>query len=196
MMKRAERRGECPAEGRKHDRASRLMARPPEGQPPKAAVRPVSEKTRKELPMRTDEDFLRLETENRLLKERLSSLGDIAGDFKAGIAALLAPRTRERPELQFARRLLASKAGVPALCDRRECRRGRACLAEDNPPHCREHWPRWLTARFDDVAAGIELSALCREQEEADFHAYACEQLGLAPDGKAQRKKRSGKAAA
>jgi hypothetical protein len=32
------------AEGRKHDRASRLMARLAEGQPPEAAMRPVSER--------------------------------------------------------------------------------------------------------------------------------------------------------
>ena len=33
------------------------------------------------------------------------------------------------------------------------------------------------------MAVGIELSALCREQEQAGIHAYACEQLGLTPDG-------------
>ena len=143
--------------------------------------------------MRTDEDFLRLEAENRLLRERLDFGPDIAREWKLGLAALLAPRERPRPELQFAIRLLASKAGVPSRCGRRDCRRKRACLAEGNPAPCREYWPKALAARFDDMAVGIELSALAVQHEEAGIHAWACEQLGLTPEGKAPRKKRGRK---
>ena len=146
--------------------------------------------------MRTDEGFLRLEAENRLLRDRLNSMGDISSELKLKIAEFLEPRPRQRPELQIALRLLVSKAGVPSLCDRRECRRGGTCHAEDNPPYCRELWSRQLAAEFDAVAAGIELSSRCREQEEADFHAYACEQFALTPDGKVPCKKRNRKAAA
>ena len=146
--------------------------------------------------MHTEEDFLRLEAENRLLRERLDAGPEIASELKRSIAEFLTPRPRQRPELQIALRMLASKAGVPSLCDRRECRRDGACHAEDNPPYCREHWSRKLAAGFADVAAGIELSSRFREQEEADFYAYACEQLGLTPDGKVPRKKRNRKPAA
>lgn len=85
---------------------------------------------------------------------------------------------------------------MPAFCDRRECRRKGACLAGENPPPCPEYWPKNLSTRFGDIAAGIELSALCRQQEEADFYAWACEQLDLTPDGKVPPRKRTRKAAA
>jgi hypothetical protein len=145
--------------------------------------------------MRTDEDFLRLEAENRMLRERLSAGPEIAGEMKLGIAALLAPRPRERLELQAAARVLASLAGMPRLCERRECRRKGACLAEDNPPHCREHWSKKLCARFDDIALGVELSSFRHQEEDANFHAWACEQMGLTPGGGAPPKKRSREAA-
>jgi hypothetical protein len=146
--------------------------------------------------MRTDEDFLRLQAENRSLRERLNAGPEIAHDLKRGLAELFAPRPRERPELRIALRALASAAGLPSLCGRRECRRKGACLAEDNPPPCREHWSKRLSERFDDIAAGIELSALCQQHEEADFHAWAREQLGLTADGKAPPGKRNRKATA
>ena len=145
--------------------------------------------------MRTDEDFRRLEAENRLLRERLDSAPEIADDLKRAIAGFLVPRGRQRPEERIALRVLASKAGVPSLCGRRECRRDRTCHAEANPPYCREHWPRNLFARFEDMALGIELSAFAAQQEAANFHAWACEQLGLTPEGTTPRKKRSRKSA-
>jgi hypothetical protein len=145
--------------------------------------------------MRTDEDFLRLEAENRLLGERLSAGPEIAAELKRSLAEFLAPRARERPEVQITLRVIASLAGAPSLCERRECRRKGACLAEDNPPLCREHWSKRLCERFDDIALGIELSSFRHQQEDADFHAWACEQLDLTPDGKVPPKKRSRKAA-
>jgi hypothetical protein len=135
--------------------------------------------------MHANEDFPRLEAENRLLAERLDGGPEIAAELKLRLAEFLAPRTRERPELQIVLRVLASAAGVPSRCDRRECRRKGACLAEGNPPPCGKHWSTKLSARFDDIAAGIELSAFWHQQEEADFYVWACEQLGLTPDGKA-----------
>lgn len=141
--------------------------------------------------MRTQEDVLRLEAENRHLRDRLNSLGDVTVEMRRGVADLLAPVTRERPELRLAIRLLASEAGLPTLCGRRECRRAGVCRAENIPPACQAHWSEELTARFDYIAVGVELSALCQEQEQAGFHAYACEQLGLTPEkpNKKTRKK-------
>jgi hypothetical protein len=147
--------------------------------------------------MHTQQDFLRLEAENRLLREKLNSAADLGDEMKLGLAALLAPTTREHPELRIALlRVLASSAGLPSLCDRRECRRKGACLAEDNPPPCREHWSKRLSARFDDIAIGIEVSAICQQMVEANFYAYACEQLGLTPDGQLPSKKPRRKSAA
>ncbi|MDQ2633734.1 MAG: hypothetical protein M3Y78_08345 [Pseudomonadota bacterium] len=77
----------------------------------------------------------------------------------------------------------------------RECRRKGACLAENNPPACSEQWSGGLRARFGDIVLGMEVTAFHHRQEDADFHAWACEQLGLAPDGKAPPGKRSRKAA-
>lgn len=147
--------------------------------------------------MRTDEDFLRLEAENRSLRERLAIGPEIAGELKLRLAELLAPKVREwRPELRVTLRVLASTAGMPRLCVRRECRRKGACLAEDNPPPCREHWSKALSARLDDIALGIELSELRQQHEETDFHAWACEQLELTPEGKAPSAKRKSRNAA
>jgi hypothetical protein len=139
--------------------------------------------------MRTDEDCLRLEAENRLSRERLSAGPEIVAELKLSLAEFLAPRARERPELQVTLRVLASLAGAPSLCERRECRRKGACLAEDNPPPCREYWSKRLCERFDDIALGIELSSLRHQQEDANFYAWACEQMDLAPDGKASPRK-------
>jgi len=133
--------------------------------------------------MRTEEDFLRLEAENRVLRDRLASLANLEGELKRQIAEFLAPKPRQQPERQAALRVLASLAGMPSLCGRRECRRKGACLAEDDPPPCREFWSKALTARFADIAAGMDVSAFRRQQEDADFHAWACEQMGLMPDG-------------
>lgn len=139
--------------------------------------------------MRTEEDFLRLEAENRFLKDRLHSLGGIEGELKRAIAAFLAPKPRQQPEQQALLRVLASVAGMPALCVRRECRRKGACLAEDNPPPCREFWSKTVVERFADITTGMAVSAFCRHQEDADFHAWACEQLGVTtvPGGKREK---------
>ena len=146
--------------------------------------------------MHTEEDFLRLEAENRHLRESLSAVPEIAAELKRGIAEFLAPKPRQQPEKQVLLRVLASLDRVPSLCDRRECRRKGACLAEGDPPWCHEHWSKNLSARFADIAAGIQIAEACRQQEEADFHVWACEQMGLTPDGtptgKAPRRKRKG----
>jgi hypothetical protein len=139
--------------------------------------------------MRTDEDFLRLESENRFLRERLNAGPEIANDMKLAIAEFLAPRTREPWELPVVARVLATAAGVPQLCGRRECSRDGHCHAEGSPPPCREHWSKSLSMRFDDVATGVEVSLFRQQQEAASLHAWACEQLGLTPDGKLPPKK-------
>lgn len=143
--------------------------------------------------MRTDEDFLRLEAENRFLRERLNAGPEIANDMRLAIAGFLAPKTREPWELPVVARVLATAAGMPRLCGRRECSRDGHCHADESPPPCRKLWSKSLARRFDDIKTGIEVSRFRQQQEEADFLAWACEQLGLTPDGKFPPKKKPGR---
>ena len=142
------------------------------------------------------DELIDLKNDNEILQDAIEEMRAEFDGLKPLVLDLVGPHDRSRPEVLIALRMLATFAGLPAGCDRRECRRDGACHAEDNPPYCREHWPRKLAAGFADVAAGIELSSRFREQEEADFYAYACEQLGLTPEGKVPRKKRNRKGAA
>lgn len=130
----------------------------------------------------SNEELRVLKLQNRDLKEQLKTAVAASAEFRLRLAEYLEPRPRQRPELLLAVRLLASTAGLPSRCSRRECRRARRCRADDPAdPACREHWPRELVETLADMAAGVELSALCQEQEQAALHAFACRQLGVAP---------------
>lgn len=129
-----------------------------------------------------NEELRELRLQNRDLKGQLQIAVAAGAELSLRLAEYLEPRPRERPELLVAVRLLASTAGLPSRCCRRECRRARRCRADDAAdPACREHWPRGLVVTLADMTAGIELSALCQEQEQAELHAFACRQLGVAP---------------
>lgn len=128
------------------------------------------------------EELRELRLENHYLEEQLQSVTAEAEAFKLSLAEYLAPRPRPRTEVLLAVQLLASTAGLPARCGRRECHRTGLCHADDAAdPACREHWPEALLDTLVDMAAGIELSALCREREQAALHAFACRQLGVTP---------------
>ena len=107
------------------------------------------------------------ELERTLDQARLSVL-----DLKPHLIDLFEPRQRPRPEVLVALQLLASRAGFPAQCSGRECRRSGRCQAQDvGAPLCETLWPEPLSRQFDDMVAGIELSAWCTERRETELHA-------------------------
>ncbi|MEW9838601.1 hypothetical protein, partial [Mesorhizobium marinum] len=123
-----------------------------------------------------------LKLENRHLEEMLKSAAATADEVRLRLAEYLEPRPRRRVEILVAVQWLASLAGLPGRCDRRECGRTGLCHAQDAcDPACRELWPDALQDRLDDMIAGIALSAFCRENEQEALHAFACRQLGVTP---------------
>lgn len=122
--------------------------------------------------MELQEPIVELEREIRQLRQTMNLVRLSLVDLKAGVVDLLAPRQRPRPEVLVALQLLATRAGLPTECSNHECRRTGVCQAEDvGEPLCEAFWPEQLSQQFDDMAAGIELSAWCTERREAELYA-------------------------
>ena len=84
---------------------------------------------------------------------------------------MFAPQKTPRPEVLGALQMVATGAGICARCPNAECRRTGLCQAEDvDRPACADLWTDELSSSFDNMVAGIVLSALCTERRNAVIH--------------------------
>ncbi len=135
------------------------------------------------------DELLDLKDENELLHETIKEMRDGLTGMQPLLLDLFGPRERRRPEMLIALQMLATFAGLPAGCDRRECRRDGVCHAQDPcEPACGASWTDELIGRFSDMVAGISLSALCMEREASVARDALSQRLGIAAGrGKRER---------
>ena len=125
-------------------------------------------------------ELLDLRNENQLLHETIKEMRDGLAGMQPLLLDLFGPRERRRPEVLIALQMLATAAGHPAQCERRECRRNGACCAEDPcEPACGASWTDELVGRLSDMIAGISLSALCTEREALVARDALSQRLGI-----------------
>lgn len=146
--------------------------------------------------MYAPEDILLVEAENDELREKLDLAVAGIAKLKSTLVRFVRPRERRRPEVLLALQVLATAEGLPARCERRECRRDGTCHAGDPcDPECGPLWTGSLAGRFSDMAAGIALSALCIEREadafEAELQARLLDGNARTPASRAGGKARS-----
>ena len=111
-------------------------------------------------------ELIDLRTDNEMLRETIEEMHAGFDGLKPLLLDLVGPHDRSRPEVLIALQMLATFAGLPAGCDRRECRRDGVCHAKDPcEPACGAGWTDELFGRFSDMAAGISLSALVIGEE-------------------------------
>lgn len=132
---------------------------------------------------------MELQEEVHQLRQMLDRARASLPDLKAAVVDQFAPRQTPRPEVLVALQLLASTAGLAAQCPNGACRRAGLCQSEDvcEPP-CAAQWPEALSHQFEDMVAGIELSAWCAERRNAAIHARLT-QLVEAPAPKRGKKR-------
>ena len=146
--------------------------------------------------MHARDELLDLKNENEMLHETIKEMRDGLAGMQPMLVDLFGPRQRRRPEVLIALQMLATFAGLPARCDRRECRRDGACNAQDPcEPACGAGWTDELIGRFSDMVAGISLSALCAEREALVARDALSQRLGNAAKPAKRRRKVSGRAA-
>ena len=112
------------------------------------------------------DELIDLKNDNEILQDAIEEMRAEFDGLKPLVLDLVGPHDRSRPEVLIALRMLATFAGLPAGCDRRQCRRDGVCHAEDPcEPDCGAGWTGELVGRFRDMAAGISLAALVIEEE-------------------------------
>ena len=76
-------------------------------------------------------ELIDLRTDNEMLRETIEEMHAGFDGLKPLLLDLVGPHDRSRPEVLIALQMLATFAGLPAGCDRRECRRDGVCHAKD-----------------------------------------------------------------